>query len=51
MCDLVGQLPELNFQHPGKTELVFHEDEKLQPSDFEPEDLDFELDPANIRPV
>jgi hypothetical protein len=51
VCDLVGQLPELTVQHPRKTELVFDEDEQLRLSDYEAEDLDFELDPAKVRPT
>ena len=35
---------------PRKTELVFGEDERAQPSDYAPGDLEFELDPAHVRP-
>lgn len=51
VCDLVGQLPELSVQRSQGTELVFDEYERLQPSDYEPGDLDFELDPAKVRPT
>jgi len=52
VADLAAQLPNLAARRPEKTELVFDEDEQLQPSDYEPGDLDFELDPAKIpRPA
>jgi len=51
VADLVAQLPNLAAHRPQKTELVFDEDEQLQPSDYAPGDLDFELDSAKVRPT
>jgi hypothetical protein len=51
LSDLMAQLPELATHVPTrKTELIFDEDECAQPSDFAAGDLDFELDPARVRP-
>lgn len=51
VADLVAQLPDLAVRRPHKTDLAFDEDERFQPSDCEPGDLDFELDPAKVRPA
>jgi hypothetical protein len=52
VADLVAQLPSLAGHRLQKSELVFDADEQLHPSDYEPGDLDFELDPARIpRPT
>ena len=52
LSDLTAQLPELETRvPPRKTELVFDEDERAQPSDYEAGDLEFELDPARLRPT
>ena len=50
VADLVAQLPNLAAHRAQSTELVFDEDEQLQPSDYAPGELDFELDPAKVRP-
>ncbi len=50
VADLVAQLPDLAGRRLQKTELVFDEDEQLRSSDYAPGDLDFELDPAKVRP-
>lgn len=50
LFDLMAQLPELDTQvSPGKTEPVFDEDERAQPSDYAAGDLEFELDPALVQ--
>jgi hypothetical protein len=51
VADLVAQLPNLAARRPQKTDLVFDKDERFQSSDYGPGDLDFELNPAKVRPT
>jgi hypothetical protein len=51
VADLVVQLPDLAAHRFGKAGLVFDDDEQLQPSDYASGDMDFELDPARVRPT
>jgi hypothetical protein len=49
--DLAAQIPESALRHPRTTQLVFDENEQARESDYAPSDLDFELDPAKVRPT
>ncbi|GAC1406192.1 MAG: hypothetical protein NVSMB52_19760 [Chloroflexota bacterium] len=51
VSDLVAGFPQWTVQQPQTKQLIFDENEKFQTSDYQPEDLDFDRDPAGIRPT
>lgn len=49
--DLMDQVPEHAVHSGPQTELVFDEAERAQPEDYTPDDQEFELDQARVRPT